>query len=227
MKLGKPSGWHLVFLREKPVIINRALMALLKKKGRVVVADSFYENFEDIIEQISNSNGSKKEVSAATVEGNVKIDKTVDRQRIEKYFIQKIIKLLIDNGFPVSLLENNLDEVKVLEPLPTEQQLVLPKEQLHLVNYKIIGHFPQGDSSIYTDYEELMKRAESGETNQGIIDNLLEIPSPEDSWNGGGDENDIGDDIDLDTQDLHVHLRIHVALLQTCVTLNLLKQFLH
>ena len=198
-KLVKPSGWYLNFLREKPIIINRALITLLKKKGRVVVPDSFYEHFEDIIEQISNIEGSKQELLVPSVEVGARTEKTVDTQKIENYFIQKIINLLLSNGFPTSILENKLDEIKVLEPLSTEQQSVLPKEELHLVNYKIIGHFPQGDSSIYTDYEDLMKRAESGETNQGIIDNLLEIPSPEDNWNGGDDENDIPDDIDLDT----------------------------
>lgn len=197
-KFGKPSGWYLVFSGEKTVIVNRALMALLKKKGRIAVSDSFYERFEDIIEQTS-SFGEKKELSGAAVKDNEKIDKSNGQLSIENYFIQNIVNLLIDNGFPASILENKLDKIEILEPLSREQQSVLPKEELHLVNYKIIGHFPQGDSAIYTDYEELMKRAESGETNQGIIDNLLEIPSPEDSWSTGDGENDIGGDIDLDT----------------------------
>jgi hypothetical protein len=34
-KFGRPSGWFLSFSKEKPIIVNRALMALLKKKGRI------------------------------------------------------------------------------------------------------------------------------------------------------------------------------------------------
>jgi hypothetical protein len=50
-----------------------------------------------------------------------------------------------------------------------------------------MGHFPQGDSAIYTDYEELMRRAETGEIDQGIIDNLLEVSSQDEVWDEGAE----------------------------------------
>jgi Protein of unknown function (DUF4011) len=187
-KLGRPSGWYLVFSRERPSIINRALMALLKKRSRLTVADSFFEQFEDIIEEAGNFDKSKMGIDPPAVNDEQKVAKEAYPQSLENFFVQKIINLLINSGFPASLSEKKLDEIKVLEPLSSDQQLILQKEELHLVNYKIIGNFPQGNTAIYTDYEELMKRAESGETNQGIIDNLLEIPSPEDYWYVGEEE---------------------------------------
>ena len=198
-KFGRPSGWFLSFSKEKPIIVNRALLALLKKKGRISLSDTFYEQFDDLMDAISNSNSPKLDIQDSTKKIVENTNKELDSDSLEKYFVEKIINLLIGNGFPASMLENKLDKIEILEPLSKDQQLVLPKQELHLVNFKIIGHFPQGDSAIYTDYEELMKRAESGETNQGVIDNLLEVPSPEDRWSSGEDENDITENIDLDS----------------------------
>ena len=42
---------------------------------------------------------------------------------------------------------------------------------------KIIGNFPQGDSAIYSDYEELLDKTMSGDIEHGIIGNLLETAS--------------------------------------------------
>ena len=115
----------------------------------------------------------------------------------------------MNHGFGLAQLDNKLDESMLLEPLSKELQSELESEKLHLVNYKIIGHFPQGDSAIYADYEELMKRALAGELDQGIIDNLLEIPSPDENWEESeyGEQGD--DDVNLDeipTKDLNLIL---------------------
>ena len=197
-KDAKPSGWYLLFSKEKPSIVNRALLALLKKKGRITVPESFYEQFEDLSDDMENFDKLRRDSQLSPKQSDQKALNNGNINSIEAYFDSKITDLLSSNGFPLSLSENKLEKIEILESLSRDQQAVMQKEGLHLVNYKILGHFPQGDSAIYSDYEELMHRAESGETDQGIIDNLLEVASPEDLWNEGA-ESEVGDDIDLDS----------------------------
>jgi very-short-patch-repair endonuclease len=179
-KEGKPPGWYLSFSKDKQPIPNRALLAALKKKAGLTLAETFADQFEDLIENVDSSAKSENEKS------------------IEQSFTDGLSRLLMKYDFPISPVQHKLDNIEVLEPLSAEQELVLPREKLHFVNYKIIGNFPQGDTAIYADYEELMKKAESGETNQGIIDNLLEIPSPDDLWSEGNEGSEVVDNIDLD-----------------------------
>ena len=65
------------------------------------------------------------------------------------------------------------------------------------MNYKVLGNFPQGDTAIYFDYEELINRVKDGEGNLGIIDNLVEVPSSDDVWNEGKEAEEKSD-FDLD-----------------------------
>jgi very-short-patch-repair endonuclease len=191
-KDGKPPGWYLSFSKVKTPIPNRAMIAALKKKGGISLPDSFHEEFEDLFAGVEEDN-----------QGNVSFDskneaKDVANITIEAQFVRDLTNLLLTKDFPLRPSNNKMDKVEVLEPLSAEQEMVMAKEHLHFANYKIIGNFPQGDTAIYADYEELMKRAESGETNQGIIDNLLEIPSAEDLWNEGNEGKEVEDNIDLD-----------------------------
>lgn len=194
-KEAKPSGWYLSFSKEKQPILNRALMAAMRKKCGITLSESFYEEFEDLLEKVA-AYGNTNQSSSESKDGEVTADN--NKQGIESIFVRELIHLLLKNDFPLRESENKMDKIEILEPLSAEQELVMPKENLHFVNYKVIGNFPQGDTAIYADYEELMKRAESGETNQGIIDNLLEIPSPQDLWNEGNDGGGAIDGIDLD-----------------------------
>lgn len=189
-KDGRPPGWYVSFSKDKSAMPNRALLAALKKKARVNLPDSFFDEFEDLVENfegtISNTkSGSERDLSAQS------------KDSVDTVFIRELSALLIKNNFPLRSSENKTDNVEVLEPITSEEELVMPKENLHFANYKIIGNFPQGDTAIYADYEELMKKAETGETNQGIIDNLLEIPSEEDLWDEGGNGQKFTD-LDLD-----------------------------
>lgn len=189
-KEGRPPGWYVSFSKDKPAVPNRALIAALKKKARVNLPDSFFDEFEDLIENFEGTISNTKL-------GNEQDSSAQNKNSVESVFIRELSALLIKNNFPLRSSENKTDKVEILEPITSEEELVMPKENLHFVNYQIIGNFPQGDTAIYADYEELMKKAEAGETNQGIIDNLLEIPSEEDLWDEGGNGHK-SDDIDLD-----------------------------
>ena len=194
-KMGRPPGWYLVFSKEKPTILNRALLALLSKKGRIYASDSFLEQLEELLEGVENLSKNHK---LSDRENRLGHKKETDGYVLddEYYFLQELSQLLITNGFPLRLSEDNFGKVLTLEPISRDEQAIMQRQQLHLVNYKIIGHFPQGDSAIYSDYETMMKEPESGQTNQGIIDNLLEVPSPEDIRNEGNEEKFV-EDIDL------------------------------
>ena len=94
---------------------------------------------------------------------------------IESTFIEELRRFLLENDFPLDAKENNPfdDKVKTLEPINANSEEDDEQQQkLHLENYRIIGNFPQGDSAIYFDYEELLKKTKSGDTDHGIIGQL-------------------------------------------------------
>lgn len=178
---GKPPGWYVSFSKDKRPILNRALLVAAKKIGGYSFSESFYDEFEDLIdlaEEHDLKNGSDDDV--------------------ESFFLQGLIDLLIRNNIPLKSSENRLEKIETLEPVSAQDELTMPRQGLHLVNFKIIGNFPQGDTAIYSDYEELLKKVLSGETNLGVIDNLLEAPSTEDIWSEGNGEKEAGL-VDLDS----------------------------
>lgn len=195
--LGKPPGWYLTFPKDKPSLVNRAMLTALKKKGRLTVPDVFYEQLEGFLERFVSTNRQNNDAQIFKTKPAGQGQDQRYRTNIETNFLGELSKLLKKNGFEHKYLQEN-QKTEVLEALLREEEIVLQREDLRLVNYKIIGHFPQGDSAIYSDYEQLMMRAESGEFDQGIIDNLLEIPSSEDVWNEGEEGEEEFDDIDLD-----------------------------
>lgn len=83
-----------------------------------------------------------------------------------------------------------------------------PREGLCLRGYVLVGVFPQSSTALYQDYEELARRAEAGEVDQGIIDNLLETPG--DPQDGDSDDGALPDG-PLDLDDVPAS-KVHVAL---------------
>jgi hypothetical protein len=139
--MGRPPGWYLVFSKEKPTIVNRALLALLSKKGRIYTSDSFYEKIEELLEQAENL--SKNEITSERKypSDNKVLTKDYAGDK-EYYFIKELSNLLITNEFPLGESNDNFGQVITLEPLSREDQAIMKREQLHLANYKVIGHFP-------------------------------------------------------------------------------------
>ncbi|MGA9845541.1 MAG: DUF4011 domain-containing protein [Nitrososphaeraceae archaeon] len=168
----KYPGWYLIPLQEKSPTLNRALLTAIKKNAGLGIFNSFMEEFEDLIDRIRNM-----------------------KNDAESKFIDELSILLLQNEFPLEVPRNSSsnNKVKTLKPIDgyevDEQQ-----QNLHFENYKIIGNFPQGDSAIYFDYEELLKKTKSGDADHGIIGNLLETPSYETTgiWSQGneGDNDD-------------------------------------
>src|SRR5467141_2078932 len=64
-----------------------------------------------------------------------------------------------------------------LEPSTIEDTGGVTRLPLALSTEIVYGSFPQASSAIYHDYEDMIDRAIQGETDQGIVDNLLEAPA--------------------------------------------------
>lgn len=175
LKNTRPPGWYVNFPDNEVPVLNRALLAAIRKIGGYVLPESFIEEFEDLLERISQT-----------------------KENVEITFFNGIIELLKKHEFPINTFENKIDQLYTLEPISREDVSKRTTEPLHFVNYRVLGHFPQGSSAIFADYEELIARANSGETNQGIIDNLLEAPAdPTHTWEIGDDQQ-VKDYIELD-----------------------------
>jgi very-short-patch-repair endonuclease len=171
----KNGGWFLHFADKRP-ILNGALIAALKKKGGYQLPENYEETFDDLIEEMSNAK----------------------YENLEEYFFKKVndwIKTII----PIDETKNQIQTVP-LEPLSREELEKLEKQPFHLVNYKIIGNFPQADNEIYKDYNELIKNANL--LDMGVIGELIDIEDPNrETFDSGDSQIDIDNtkDIELNT----------------------------
>lgn len=196
----KPTGWYIVFSKDKKPILNRALVEAIKKVGKMGVPENFYDEFDDMVESILEEKNEKSDYYYSNNKPNEK-----NNINFESIFIDKLSKFFNSNNFLIKENNNYKDvfgHISELEPISLEQQRNMEKQDLQLVNLKVIGNFPQGDTAIYSDYLELLKKVKSGQGNIGIIDNLLEVPSYEDNvWDEGSNGNETDDDgkeFDLD-----------------------------
>ncbi len=178
---GRTSGWFITFSKYKRATVNRALIEALKNSN-VTFPDSISEELEELIEQFPYLGNT--DTFGLDKEDFEHLDK------IEIMFFNKLVGILLSNKFPIeSVLSEALKRTQPLEPISLQDQRNLDKKQkLHLINHKILGNFPQGDTSLYNDYNELIDKVRNGEGNLGIIDDLLELPH-DDVWEEGlGDE---------------------------------------
>jgi len=161
----KNAGWFL-HLSDKRPILNGALIAALKKKGSWQLPENYEETFDELIEDISN----------------------VKEENPEEYFFNKVndwIKTIIT----IDETKNQIQTMP-LEPLSRDDIEKLENQPFHLVNYKIIGHFPQADNQIHKDYNELINSAYLLDV--GIIGELIDIEDPDkESFDSGDHEIDI------------------------------------
>ena len=144
----KNGGWFIHFANKRP-IINGSLIAALKKKGGYEIMENYEEQFDNMIENIS----------MAKVENP------------EEYFFEKVndwIKTII----PIKDTKNQLQTL-TLESLSRSDIEILENEPMHLINYKIIGNFPQADNEIYDDYNKLIQNVNLFDN--GIIGDLIGI----------------------------------------------------
>jgi very-short-patch-repair endonuclease len=157
------SGWYLTFSPDEPPVLNRALLAAIRKVRGV----SALEGLEDALAEILIPPAPEP--------------LPADPERPEPGgvlgFLRRLHKMLDEGSIPLVDEPPSASTVAALEPLTQESIAALPQERLRLVPHAVAGSFPQGSTAIYGDYEALIERAQAGESNQGIVDDLLEAPA--------------------------------------------------
>jgi len=140
-------GWYLAFTESEYPVINRALVAALRKVCNISLPDDLQERLEDLLDEAPR-------------------DDLVDG------LLQRLHSLLS----PYIKLEplSPTNKVPVVNALLSQDVANLPEVGLRLMPFAVFGSFPQGSTAIFRDYEEMIDRAEKGETDQGVIDDLLE-----------------------------------------------------
>ena len=149
----KSAGWHVKFSDSAP-ILNHTLFAALEKIGGYKMNETLESDFENIW---SPSEGTTSPES-------------------EEGLIEKISELLGSNGLPLETNDETNSTLIMKNITKDEIELIEPKI-LKIKNYKIIGSFPQGESAIYQDYENLISKIENGDKNKFIADILGETDS--------------------------------------------------
>ena len=153
-------GWCIKFLDQNP-IYNHTLFTALEKLGNYKVQESFESDFEDMVTSLTAT-------------------------EFEAEFTQKILQLLKNNRLPISPpdpeQESSDDASSFSTPPLRDMTKVniedLEKKPLRIIDYKIVGSFPQGDSAIYHDYESLISKVKNGEFSDFIADLLAEMDTP-------------------------------------------------
>ena len=88
----------------------------------------------------------------------------------EEYFFDRVCQW-IKRIVPIDTTRNILDTVS-LHALNRDDIDKIEHQSLHLVNYKIIGNFPQADDQIYKDYNYLIKDPSH---QPGVVGSLLGV----------------------------------------------------
>ena len=99
----------------------------------------------------------------------------------ESLFLKGLTNLLLENKAPLDLDNYNVDKIDILNKIDVvggrisidDKRSWIEEQKLHLVNYKVIGNFPQGKNAIYLDYEELVKKDRFSDDDLGVIKRLL------------------------------------------------------
>jgi superfamily I DNA and/or RNA helicase len=197
----KIPGWYISFSIDKPPFLNKALFTTLEKDLQFVFSESFINEFENMLEETESG----KELFS----DNVLIKNNIKNNEI--LFLKNLQHLLHGFNFPLTGNIENVDKTEVIVPASKLSTSISSSEEYYketypkfnLQNSKVIGYFPQGNSSIYYDYDELIKKAKIGEKNFGIIDELLDSRSENNNNNSiinNSDNTKTGtfDDIELD-----------------------------
>ncbi|MCY3022227.1 MAG: AAA domain-containing protein [Planctomycetota bacterium] len=156
---GKGQGWCLQFEKDVEPQVNRAILAATRKFRGFQAPDNLSELLTDALEQCT--------------------DEAVDIHQV-------VTKIFADAGLPAQVSAFNVNQrIRGLTSKDVDAQGPQP---LKITSYAVVGMFPQSSTALYMDMEEMTQRAAHGETNQGIVDNLLDTPADNPTENPGNTE---------------------------------------
>ncbi|HWG90039.1 MAG TPA: AAA domain-containing protein [Candidatus Thermoplasmatota archaeon] len=151
---GKRQGWYLRF-EEAPPQVNKALLAAVRKLRGFRPPETLEETLE------------------ARLEALRELEPPPGAEDLHT----QLTRLLGEVDFPGRPAPERWDAALPMVPLTKELLEGMPRTPVALLPRAVAGLFPQASSALYQDMEEMMQRAEAGETNQGIVDNLLDAPA--------------------------------------------------
>ena len=149
------GGWFLNFIDSRP-IINGALIAAIKKKAELKIPENIEEKFDELIDEIVEN----------------------DKSNMEELFLEKITQWIKDI-VPLDPLKTDF----TLQKIPTLSKKDIEDfeiQKFHLINYKILGNFPQADNEIYKDYGKLLENSSSLDI--GVLGELIDVFNPDDVY---------------------------------------------
>lgn len=156
---GETSGWFVKFANIAP-IFNHTLFAALEKIGNYEISEDLESDFEDMI-------------------SSFKLEKN---QNLEKFFMDKVLEFLKSNGINIDsssvVTTDEANNTLALNNITKDEIESLEIQPLRILNHKIIGSFPQGESAIYQDYNNLISKIQDGDENKFIADILGETETP-------------------------------------------------
>ena len=143
----RKSGWVLG-TQDGPVRVNRSLLVALRRQR------SFSVDVEKLEETINLTLADGHDEATAYL---------------------KVVTLFRDLGLTA---ESTLFVgAQPLVALKKESIQEFKTQPLAFRSLLAVGMFPQTSTALYTDIEQMLQRALQGETDQGIVDNLLEAPA--------------------------------------------------
>lgn len=178
-------GWYVEFTRAP--IVNHTLFAALRKIGGYDISDALTADIEEMAS-------------------------SPDPAHPESMFVERLSTILRDSGLPLALPDTRypvpvngedgsatLNITTQLKDITADEMAAMSRQQLRISHYKIIGSFPQGESAIYQDYDEMILRAANGGLG-GFITEMLGESTPSsdlDNESVSEDELDRTSDVDL------------------------------
>ena len=145
-KQSPKSGWYIEFL-DQPPSYNRSLFKLLEINGNYQMPSDFESDLEELFE----SEYVETEFLVNLVKLLEKFELPLDTQNISQQIVPSNIE--------------NYTFTTQLESMTSREIESLSRQPLRVCNYKIAGSFPQGESAIYADYDDLIYEMSNGETN--------------------------------------------------------------
>jgi very-short-patch-repair endonuclease len=150
-RTGRAQGWYVTLDEAHPPELNTALAAAITKIRGTAFPPETPGRLEDAFASLRDAGVHDGAALHAALGGLV-----------------QALGLSIDT--------QPFDDALAIEPLGRADLEARERGRPRLVSHAAVGIFPQASSTLYEDFEEMIARAEGGELDQGIVDNLVDAP---------------------------------------------------
>jgi very-short-patch-repair endonuclease len=156
----RPAGWRIELDEEAGILPNRSLLGVLRKHRNYRLPEPIDETIEELWGEAGEMESPPRGPDAVTPP------------------LARIAAFLNRSGLAIAGVDPVLRAIEPLtKKLLRERPAPPDPRALRLGHCLVAGIFPQCSSALYADVEEMARRAEAGEIDQGIVDNLLDVPA--------------------------------------------------